>query len=88
MFDRAGERDRSRPVVTVCRSGSRSAEAANELASEGFDVQSLKGGMEAWAAQGLPVVAAGGEPGSVVEPEPPVDDVPRRCSSSKPISSR
>lgn len=77
VFDRAEELDRSRPVVTLCRSGSRSAEAAKDLASEGFDVRSLEGGMEAWAAQGLPVVVAGGGPGSVVDPEPPEDERPK-----------
>lgn len=76
VFDRVGELDPGRPVVTVCRSGSRSAEAAKDLASEGFDVRNLEGGMEAWAAQGLPVVAASGAPGSVVDPEPPEDERP------------
>jgi hypothetical protein len=33
-----------------CRSGSRSAEAAKDLASEGFEVQNLEGGNEAWVA--------------------------------------
>jgi len=76
VLDRVEELYRGRPIVTVCRSGSRSAEAAKDLAREGFDVQNLEGGMQAWAAQGLPVVAAGGERGSVVEPEPPEDDRP------------
>lgn len=76
VLDRAEELDRSRPIVTVCRSGSRSAEAAKDLASGGFDVRNLEGGMEAWAAQGLPVVAAGGGRGSVVDPEPPEDERP------------
>lgn len=76
VFERAEELDRSRPVVTLCRSGSRSAEAAKNLASEGFDVRNLEGGLEAWAAQGLPVVPAGGGPGSVVYPEPPKDERP------------
>lgn len=78
VFDRVGELDRSRPVVTVCRSGSRSAEAAKDLAGEGFDVQNLDGGMQAWVAQGLPIVAADGSPGTVAEPEPPPDDRPER----------
>jgi rhodanese-related sulfurtransferase len=76
VFDRVEELDRSRPVVTVCRSGSRSAEAAKDLASEGFEVQNLEGGIEAWVAQGQPVVAADGGPGAIVAPEPPADDRP------------
>lgn len=34
--------------------------------------------MEAWAAQGLPVVAASGGLGSVVDPEPPEDERPEQ----------
>ena len=78
VFDRIGELDRNRPVVTVCRSGSRSAEAADDLAGEGFDVENLDGGVQAWAARGMPLVAADGSPGAVAEPEPPPDDRPER----------
>lgn len=76
LEDRTDELDRDRPVVTVCRSGNRSADAAALLVQEGFTAESLDGGMEAWAAAGLPVVDAGGRPGKVVEPEPPPDDRP------------
>jgi rhodanese-related sulfurtransferase len=76
LFDRVGELDPTRPVVTVCRSGSRSAEAAKELAGEGFDVQNLEGGIEAWVADGLPIRTDDGRPGHVAEPEPPADDRP------------
>jgi rhodanese-related sulfurtransferase len=76
IFDRVGELDPTRPVVTVCRSGSRSAEAAKDLASEGFDVQNLEGGMDAWVAQGLPIRSDDGRPPHVAHPEPPPDDRP------------
>ena len=76
VFDRVGELDPTRPVVTVCRSGSRSAEAAKDLASEGFDVQNLEGGIDAWVAQGLPIRTDNGGPGRVADPEPPPDDRP------------
>lgn len=76
VFDRVNELDPTRPVVTVCRSGSRSAEAAKELASEGFDVQNLEGGIDAWVAEGLPIRTDDGGPGRVVDPEPPPDDRP------------
>lgn len=69
--DHLSKLDRSRPVVTVCRSGDRSARAAGTLAAEGFDAESLDGGMLAWEAAGLPVVRSGGAPGRVAEPEPP-----------------
>jgi rhodanese-related sulfurtransferase len=51
---RAFELDRSRPVITVCRSGGRSSQAAPFLADQGYDVASLAGGMTAWTAEGRP----------------------------------
>jgi len=54
-----------RTVITVRRSGHRSAGAAALLAHQGRDVVNLTGGMHAWARAGLPVVAAGGRPGRV-----------------------
>ena len=53
-------------VVTICRSGHRSALAAALLAGDGREVASLAGGMRAWARAGLPVVGSGGRPGRVV----------------------
>lgn len=44
------------PVVTVCQSGRRSHRAAEALAAAGFTVADLEGGMNAWAADGRPVV--------------------------------
>jgi len=55
-----GALDRERPVVTVCRAGGRSAQAAQLLQKAGFArVANLAGGMLRWHAQGLPVVGAG-----------------------------
>jgi rhodanese-related sulfurtransferase len=62
---RAAELPRGRAVVTVCRSGARSARAAVILARDGREVSNLSGGMHAWARAGLPVVAKGGGPGRV-----------------------
>lgn len=53
--DRLGELDSDKPVVTVCRSGKRSGEMADLLASRGYRVDNLDGGMHAWAEAGLPV---------------------------------
>jgi len=51
---------RDRPVVTVCRSGARSARAAQMLEQAGFPrVANLAGGLLRWRAQGLPVEAGG-----------------------------
>lgn len=54
-----------RAVVVVCRSGARSAYAASALAAKGFEALNLTGGMQAWHAVGLEVVADGGKPGGV-----------------------
>ncbi len=76
LHDRLEEIDRSRQVVTVCRSGNRSANAAEVLSSEGFRAENLDGGMEAWAAAGLPFATPEGQPGTVADPEPPPNDRP------------
>jgi len=57
LVARAGELDRSRPVVTVCRSGSRSARAVGLLRNAGLtDVANLAGGMLRWRVDGGDVV--------------------------------
>jgi glyoxylase-like metal-dependent hydrolase (beta-lactamase superfamily II)/rhodanese-related sulfurtransferase len=53
---RTTELDSSQPIVTVCRSGARSAQAAVLLQKSGFtDVANLAGGMLRWRAHALPV---------------------------------
>lgn len=53
---RVGELDRDRPVVAVCRSGARSAQATVMLQKAGFkDVANLAGGMLRWRAEAMPV---------------------------------
>jgi len=54
IADRTSELPTDRPVAFVCKSGSRSAEAAKLAAAAGLDVRSVVGGMSAWDAQGLP----------------------------------
>lgn len=54
-----------RRVVAVCRMGGRSAAATDALNNAGYDVVNLAGGMQAWAAAGLPVVSDSGE-GTVI----------------------
>ncbi len=50
------EVEKERPIVTVCRSGARSAQATVLLAKAGFDkVANLSGGMLRWRAQRFPV---------------------------------
>ncbi len=45
-------------ILTVCRSGHRSAVAARTLTRAGHDVLNLRGGMNAWARAGLPLSAS------------------------------
>jgi rhodanese-related sulfurtransferase len=53
--------DRDEELVLICRSGQRSACAAEALAARGFRrVMNLAGGMLAYAAAGLPVERSGG----------------------------
>ena len=52
-----------RPLILICRSGTRSMAAANALAGMGFTTYNVVGGMGAWAAAGLPVVAEDGSTG-------------------------
>lgn len=53
----AADLSRERPVVAVCRSGARSAQAVVLLQKAGFDkVANLSGGMLRWRAEGHPVV--------------------------------
>jgi len=53
---RAGELDRSAPIVLYCQSGGRSVGAAQYLGSQGFlRVYSLQGGIIGWTAAGRPI---------------------------------
>jgi DMSO/TMAO reductase YedYZ molybdopterin-dependent catalytic subunit/rhodanese-related sulfurtransferase/glyoxylase-like metal-dependent hydrolase (beta-lactamase superfamily II) len=72
---RQEELPNDRPIVVVCRSGGRSAAVTASLRRSGFDAVNLAGGMCAWAAAGLPVVA--GDSGLVVHSE-----VPLNCETS------
>lgn len=50
--DRLDELDKSKEIVVMCRSGSRSAKACNFLEKNGFNnVSNLKGGVNAWARE-------------------------------------
>src|SRR5215469_8702044 len=63
LAERAGELSRDRPIVTVCRAGSRSAQATVILREAGFtDIANLAGGMLRWRAEGHAV-----EGGSALE---------------------
>jgi rhodanese-related sulfurtransferase len=58
---RAGEIPTDRAVGLICRSGARSALAADRLRALGFDnVVDVRGGLDAWRTAGLPVSAQRG----------------------------
>jgi sulfur dioxygenase len=60
LADRARELAHDRPIVAVCRAGSRSAQATVILREAGFnDVANLAGGMLRWRAEGHPVEGGG-----------------------------
>jgi rhodanese-related sulfurtransferase len=52
--------DRDRPVVFYCRSGSRSAMAAEAFRQAGYDAHNMAGGLIEWHAAGLPLEPADG----------------------------
>jgi rhodanese-related sulfurtransferase len=60
LTSEAGSIDRERPVVFYCRSGSRSALAAQSFAASGYSAHNLTGGLAAWVKDGLPIEPADG----------------------------
>jgi rhodanese-related sulfurtransferase len=46
---------KSQEIITVCRSGRRSLQAAGILSARGFKVKNMTGGMEEWNRLKLPV---------------------------------
>ncbi|WP_405658176.1 rhodanese-like domain-containing protein [Streptomyces sp. NBC_00079] len=55
----------ARPLVVICRSGNRSRQAAELLATRGAQAVDVIGGMRDWAGAGLLVVDARGGNGTV-----------------------
>ncbi len=56
------EIDRDRPLFVICRSGNRSAYAAQALAGAGWDARNVADGMIGWHAAGRPMTCASGAP--------------------------
>lgn len=48
---RLHELDRTRPIACLCHHGGRSMQVAHFLASHGYDVVNVSGGIHAWSAQ-------------------------------------
>jgi len=66
LRDHLAELPADTQIVTVCRSGRRSAMAAKLLTRHGYTASNLTGGMNAWAAAGLSVVTNGNKPGQII----------------------
>ena len=57
---RAGELPRDREVYVICRSGARSAYAAQALAVSGLNTINVADGMTGWAVAGRPMISEDG----------------------------
>lgn len=58
LSSRLKEVPKDKPVVVICRSGNRSAQARDLLLGSGFSsVTSVAGGINDWKAKGLPTVS-------------------------------
>jgi rhodanese-related sulfurtransferase len=53
---------RDRPLYVICRSGVRSARAAQALAGAGWDAHNVADGMTGWHAAGRPMASDTGTP--------------------------
>lgn len=62
---RLAELDRDRPVVTVCRSGNCSGQAAAYLTRAGLSALNMDGGMKRWSRERLPFSTPDGRPGRI-----------------------
>jgi hydroxyacylglutathione hydrolase/adenylyltransferase/sulfurtransferase len=52
--------DRDKPVIFICRLGSRSLMAAQAFRRAGYDAYSMAGGITAWQERNLPLAPDGG----------------------------
>jgi rhodanese-related sulfurtransferase len=60
LSEEAGSIDRERTVVFYCRTGQRSAMAAQAFAAAGYEAHNLDGGLKRWVAEGLAIEPADG----------------------------
>lgn len=60
LSEQAHEIERDRPVVFYCRSGSRSAMAAEAFRGAGWEAHNMTGGLLEWSSAGLPLEPEGG----------------------------
>lgn len=83
LYERTDQLDRNKPIVTVCKSGTRSDRAAEWLREHDFDAENLDGGMDAWPKPAMTTKPTTGDQApSPSRNHPPTNGL-RRCSSSK-----
>ena len=63
---RHAELDADADWLCVCKVGGRSFQATAYLARLGLRIANVGGGMDAWAAAGLPVESSAGAPGRII----------------------
>ncbi|MBT2498088.1 rhodanese-like domain-containing protein [Agromyces sp. ISL-38] len=61
LVERLDEVPRDRTVYVMCHVGGRSAQAAQFLEAQGFDVVNISGGILGWYRAGLPLTLGGAE---------------------------
>jgi rhodanese-related sulfurtransferase len=61
LANRMRQLPKDRPIIAVCRSGSRSVHATRMLTEAGYQVENLRGGMIAWQAAGFPTKKGNGK---------------------------
>ena len=57
--------DREQPILLYCRSGERSATAAEALQASGWNANSIEGGLLDWVERGLPIEPGDGHVANV-----------------------
>jgi rhodanese-related sulfurtransferase len=62
LGSRADQVPRDRDVYVICRSGGRSAYAAQALGANGWTVINVADGMQGWESAGRPMVSESGQP--------------------------
>jgi len=55
LAGRADELPKDKPVIFLCRMGRRSALATDAFRAVGYDAYNMRGGIQAWAEEGLPL---------------------------------
>jgi rhodanese-related sulfurtransferase len=65
--DRTQHLDKNKPVYIYCLSGGRSAAAGSFLASKGYKVINLEGGINAWKMNNLPVAGGSNIPQTTMD---------------------